>query len=735
MAGGKAKLGRRPKQPSSIQSLGRRWGGWAGLVAVLAAALFAWQHFNAAATAKAASDGPPDDPQARLAATLLNELPPTSSPPPVLPVGQTAAALRQEVKQLPAEHVVATQGDLQLLGGALLPRAGTSAMFTRVDGSALGFQDLPLPRWYAAMQPGANQFAPLAVGDVYGNGWPDVAVGTPYGVFLYINLGGRFALQQIDYPAMRSWLITAVALEDLEGSGRPDLVFCAWMQGCHVLFNRDGDFSQAASVDLPRSKEIAVQALAFADLDRTGRLDIVTGASTYLEWNFSPQNDVDFIWHNDGAGRFTPQALPGPPGETISLFTGQITGLSQQTVFVGNDFDEPDLFITRQQGGWRTLSSGRSPFPYTTTSTMSLDSADIENNGNPVIYEAQIALNGADPNNASEQLATPDQSCTEFTDQREAQDCSELGLFESIVTAARDEGDVSHCSDLPSPDQQRDCVAIGYYWNEALVNLPNRGALRPPALALCRKVPPDFTLFIDVCRAAMADPLDYGVAWKNYPDLMRQVANSNLLLMPSGSSYRDVTKQFGVGFGGWTWNAQFADLTNDTWQDLFLTQGTRLRYRNYSNILYVNQQGKRFSDETQQYGLGDHVPTGGSVFLDLNQDGRLDVLTYPFQLTPVLWRNDLAAGPGFELTLDDRKAANRAAVGARVIIRSRDGRMQMRDIKASGGYESFNMPAADFGLGDWQAVTSIQVIWPDGTTSSLSGLTLGAGRYTLTRGA
>jgi hypothetical protein len=109
------------------------------------------------------------------------------------------------------------------------------------------------------------------------------------------------------------------------------------------------------------------------------------------------------------------------------------------------------------------------------------------------------------------------------------------------------------------------------------------------------------------------------------------------------------------------------------------------------------------------------------------------LITHPFQLTSVLWRNDAPRGPGLALSLDDRTSPNRRAVGARIEIRAPDGRLQTREIKGSGGYESFDPLQGFFGLGDWPSVQSIKVTWPDGSTSSLSGLKLTSGRYTLVR--
>ena len=680
----------------------------------------------------------PSDAQARAAASMLAALPPLPpSTTPTLPSGSPATTLRGMVRGLPPERQLVSRNGLRLWGGPFEPRRIAGTGFTRVDGPAAGFNLLPVPPWYQTMQPGVNEFAPVAAGDINGDGWPDVAVGTPYGVFLYLNLGGRFALQSIDFPSMRHWIITYVALVDLTGNpaGLPDLFFCAWKHDCHILVNQDGSFSGADQITLPLSGEVAVHAAAFADVEHDGRIDIVTGASTELEWNFYPRSDTLYLWHNLGGGRFRRQALPGSHGETLSLLFADLNGDGWPDLYVGNDFDEPDLVYLNHHGQLEPVPRAGSPFPYSTESTMSVDSGDIRNDGQPAIYEGAIAFGGISPDQLQAQRAPPGAACrASYTgDPTELQNCLALGEFQTAVVRSRDVTSVTECQHFTDPTKQRDCVAAGYLWNEAFVTLPDEGANRSAVQAECQRIPAALITLRDVCAEVPANPLDYGQSEKTLTNEMPQHRNTNLLFIPNGHGYQDVTTPWGVGFGGWSWNARFVDLTNDTWQDLFITQGTRLRFDNSSNILYRNLGGQRFADQTAAYGLQDDVPTGGSLFLDYAMDGRVDIITYPFALTPVVWRNDLPAGPGLQIALRDDRTANPAGIGARVVIRSPDGRLQMRDIKASGGYDSQDWTVAAFGLGNWSAVTTITVTWPDGSIQTLTGLALHAGRYTLER--
>ena len=650
---------------------------------------------------------------------------------PALPVGLSAAELRAMARPLEAPAKLMAKGDLELWYAPFEPGAARgSADFQRIDGSLLGIKRLPLPRPYQAMQPGPMHFGSLAAGDVNDDGWPDLAVGTPYGVYLYLNLGGRFALQQIDFPEMRDWLICDVALVDLDGDGALDLYFSAWQHGSHILFNRGGEFSRKAHTELPRSGEACAASTAFADIDGDGYLDIVTGSATFESWFFYPEPAVNRLWMNKGGGHFEPQPLPGPEGDTLTLLFSDLSGEGRPDLLVGNDFDEPDRIFLNRGGRLQPIKKGESPIPYSTMTTMSFDTADIDNDGKPELYIGQIAMGRM--NDLPKRLAPPVMSCGIYSDVADLSRCDALARFQAAVARGRDTWSIDLCEELADPIEQRDCAVAAYYWTRILLRLPAAGADKATVLAECAKIPKDFVTMHDVCAAMAISPMDYNESYKVLTDEIPSRGHTNLLFTPDGKRFKDVTDQWNVGYGGWTWNAKFADLDNDTWQDLFIAQGSRLRLYNPSNVYYRNRDGQRFEEQTRAAGLEDHLPGAASLFVDYDLDGDLDLITYPFQLAPVIWRNDSPKGPGFEIRLDDRRGANRYAVGARVEIRAPDGRLQMRDIKASGGNQSHDLQVARFGLGDWGSVASVRVRWPDGTSGELSG-SFKPGRYRLQR--
>ncbi len=118
-----------------------------------------------------------------------------------------------------------------------------------------------------------------------------------------------------------------------------------------------------------------------------------------------------------------------------------------------------------------------------------------------------------------------------------------------------------------------------------------------------------------------ASPMDYNQSHKVYTDELPSVAHHNLMFGSDGKRWSDTTDRWKAGYGGWSWNAKFADVDNDGWQDLFVVQGTRLRLYNPSNVLYRNRGGERLEEVTRSAGLEDHLPTAASLFLDSTRTG------------------------------------------------------------------------------------------------------------------
>ena len=120
--------------------------------------------------------------------------------------------------------------------------------------------------------------------------------------------------------------------------------------------------------------------------------------------------------------------------------------------------------------------------------------------------------------------------------------------------------------------------------------------------------------------------------------------------------------------------------------------------------------------------------------IDFDRDGDLDFVSN--SINGPLWmiRNNSQDGNSIAFELRD-EVGNRDGIGTVFTIHygPDGGRHQMRELKASGGYISFDEPVAHFGLGEHDSIERLVIRWSTGGTTEIPG-PFEAGRlYTLER--
>jgi hypothetical protein len=99
-----------------------------------------------AAAGSAPSTRLPDDRQARTAAAMLASLADAPRPPPASPAGRAADALARRAAPLPPAHALLTRDGVRLSRAPFLRVAGRRrGTFVRLEGSLVGFRQVPLP--------------------------------------------------------------------------------------------------------------------------------------------------------------------------------------------------------------------------------------------------------------------------------------------------------------------------------------------------------------------------------------------------------------------------------------------------------------------------------------------------------------------------------------------------------------------------------------------------------------
>jgi hypothetical protein len=170
------------------------------------------------------------------------------------------------------------------------------------------------------------------------------------------------------------------------------------------------------------------------------------------------------------------------------------------------------------------------------------------------------------------------------------------------------------------------------------------------------------------------------------------------------------------------WHAEFEDLNNDGFMDLFVTKGNVDAVPEFAmddpNNLLLGQPDGTFIEGAGDAGLADTGRSRGAAVVDLNLDGLLDVVVVDRRENVKLWRN-LGRGDdgeaGHWLAVDiAQPGTNHDAVGSWIEVRHKEGTIR-REVTVGGGHAGGQTGWTHFGLGP-AANVEIRVLWPDGET-------------------
>jgi FG-GAP-like repeat len=148
---------------------------------------------------------------------------------------------------------------------------------------------------------------------------------------------------------LQQYYSRSIAVADVNGDGKPDLVVsffesCPVLSGCEtggvgvLLGNGDGTFQP---VQIYNSRVYAVSVVAVADLNGNGRPDVVVGGSCLT---FSPCLDLGVLLGN-GDHTFQPAAVYGSGGvNVLSVAVADVNGDGKPDLLVANECPFSDCF-------------------------------------------------------------------------------------------------------------------------------------------------------------------------------------------------------------------------------------------------------------------------------------------------------------------------------------------------------------------------------------------------------
>lgn len=173
------------------------------------------------------------------------------------------------------------------------------------------------------------------------------------------------------------------------------------------------------------------------------------------------------------------------------------------------------------------------------------------------------------------------------------------------------------------------------------------------------------------------------------------------------------------------WGVDMVDLDNDGDLDIyvgygFLINGNWEQERVQLDGLYLQQPDGSFVESAAQWGI---LPgqSRGFATADLNNDGWLDIVKQDWLGKPMYYRSRCGSERWLRVSLDQGPGHNRSAVGAQVIVESKQLTLTRWILAGGHSVSSAGPPEAHFGLRSSKTV-DIRVIWPDGAEDSWVGV-------------
>lgn len=488
-----------------------------------------------------------------------------------------------------------------------------------------------------------------------------------------------------------------VAIGDFDQDGRPD-IYAVSKTGPNALFRKTDTFTfenvteQAGVAGNPDCWATGVSSV---DINNDGLLDI------YL-CNFAAPNQL-FV--NQGDGTFV---------ESAARYGLAIVDASVMASFADYDRDgDLDLYLLTNVLDYRTNSQGRPDYLY-------------QNNGD-------LTFTDVTETSGISGIAQGHSATWWDFDQDGWPDLYVANDFEASDRLYRNNGDGTFTDVIASTLPLTPYFSMG----SDLGDINNDGLV-------------DF--FVGDMAATSHEKEMIGIAEINRTSLVNEREDSqfpmymrNAFFLNTGTGYfNEIAYLNQLDASDWTWAARFADLDNDGWNDLFITNGNirnfmeadlleeqnvaaslAARIRVYKdaplykeqNLAFRNKGSLKFVNVSKKWGLDFSGISFGTAFSDLDRDGDLDIVINNHEENLKIYRNE-SSKDGLLLSLKG-VSTNQYGIGAEVTLTT-PSNTQIRQHTTARGLLSSDEPLIHFGLPESDGPATLEIKWPSGHEQTLS---------------
>jgi hypothetical protein len=484
------------------------------------------------------------------------------------------------------------------------------------------------------------------------------------------------------------------------------------------------------------------QVVAFADIDNDGDLDAYTGRT---DASGSLQPETSEVMLNDGNGKFVlgpaESALRVVKGDapagasfvdydrngTVDLWVPQNAWAgspSQDQLYWGHGdgaFTNVTAVTGLETKGWSditTLNEGRAhSWAWSALACDLNDDGDLELLASSYgrapnhLWQATGAAGGWTFTNRSVVSGYAYDARTEWSDDESARCYCKL------------EPQAADCADVPPPmyikcDKLEDAFRWDHNTSRELFRLGgNSGG------TMCGDIDNDGDMDL-----LTTEIVHWDVGSSSDPaEILVNTGEADVRFERPGNAQTGVVRDHDiVSWNDGDMSGALFDFDNDGWLDIYLGDSD-----------YPGSKGRLFHHDSSlkfvlvPYDLGiDHNRSHGIVAADFDRDGDLDVIVghshmrcenaddcYPTQQARVFENLIGQAGNWFQLVLSGSPGTNRAAIGARVTVRTPDGVVRAQEVGGGHGqYGAQQDLTVHVGLGS-ACTAEVTVRWPDAVLS------------------
>jgi hypothetical protein len=239
-----------------------------------------------------------------------------------------------------------------------------------------------------------------------------------------------------------------------------------------------------------------------------------------------------------------------------------------------------------------------------------------------------------------------------------------------------------------------------------------------------------------------------------YHQNMRNMLHLNRGIDEMGNvKFSEIGQLAGVSNTDWSWAGLMADLDNDGWKDLLITNGYLRDFTNMDFLKYTvaDEQMKEaakgnlnfktydlvqkmpsnklrnylfrntgepgsfgFEDVSEKWGMNELAVSNAAAYADFDGDGDLDMVISHINDPVSIYQNQTNI-KGLTLRLVGMNA-NLQAFGAKARVYA-GGTMQYAELYPVRGYQSTVTTDLHFGLGSAAKADSVRIEWPSGKTT------------------